>query len=85
MRQYRSLQVKAREVSSMNVGIVKEWVWRERSSADVAHPARMLVADTVKSRARTKLEGSTSGQHWWVIVRYFFFHGRRGECREMLK
>ena len=68
----------------MNIGIVKEWVWRERSSVDVAHPAKILVADTVKSRAGTKLEGSISGRHWQVIVRYFF-HRRRGECREMLK
>ena len=37
----------------MNVRIVEEWVWRERSSVDVAHPAKMLVADTVKSRVRT--------------------------------
>jgi len=36
----------------MNVMIVVEWMWRERSIADAAHPGRMLVMDNVGSRAR---------------------------------
>ena len=34
---------------------------------DAAHPARMMVADTVRPGARAELEGSTGGQRWWVI------------------
>ena len=40
----------------MNVVGVLKWVWRERSIVDEAHSAGMLVADTVKSRARAKPE-----------------------------
>ena len=38
--------------------IVKEWAWGEKSIEDVAHPAGMLAADTLRSRARAKLERS---------------------------
>ena len=31
---------------------------------DEGHSARMLVADTVKSRARAKPEGGAGGQRW---------------------
>jgi len=34
---------------------------------DAAHPARVMVAITVRSGARAKLEGNTGGQRWWVI------------------
>jgi len=34
---------------------------------DAAHAARVMVADTVRSGARAKLEGSAGGQRWWVI------------------
>jgi len=40
----------------MNVAIVKEGMWQERSMEDVAHPARILVAGTIRSRVRAKLE-----------------------------
>lgn len=45
----------------MNAVVVLEWVWRERSIVDGAHLAGMLVADTVKSRAKATPEESTGG------------------------
>ena len=44
---------------------------------DAAHPARMLVVDISRSRARTKLEGSTGGQRWWVIDIFSLFYEPR--------
>ena len=80
----RSQQVKAREVSCTNVVIGLKWVWRERGIVNAAHSGGMLVADTVRSGTKAKLEGSTSGQRWRVIDtgRSLFFHGRRGECEK---
>jgi len=34
-----------------------EWACCERSVVDAAHPARMMVTDTVRSGARAKLGG----------------------------
>jgi len=45
----------------MNVVVVLKWVWPERSIVDEAHPAAMLVADTIKSGARAKPEGGAGG------------------------
>lgn len=54
------MPVKAREVGSANLAIVVKLVWRERRIVDRAHPARMLVVDTVRSRGgRGKLGGAT--------------------------
>ena len=39
--------------------VVLKWAWLERSTVDEAHSTGMLVADTVKSRVRAKLEEST--------------------------
>jgi len=49
---------------------------------NAAHSGGILVADTVRSGTKAKLEGSTSRQRWRVIDRSFFFHERRGECEE---
>jgi len=48
----RGLQVKAREVSSMNVVIVLKWAWREGGIVDAAHPAKMLLLDIVRPIAK---------------------------------
>jgi len=52
---------------------------------DAAHPAGMLVADTVRSGAKAELEGSIGGQRGRVIDKSFFFHGRRFECEKCSK
>ena len=65
----------------MNVVIVKEWVWGEKSIEDVAHPARMLAPGTLRSRARAKLERSAGSQRWWVLDLPSSTAG--GECGEM--
>ena len=66
----------------MNVVVLK-WVWWERSIVDEAHPSGILVAGTVKSRARAKLEESTGGWCWWVMG--ISSAGAERERREMLK
>jgi len=38
---------------------VLRWVLQERNIVDTAHPARMLVVGTVRSRERAKLKGAT--------------------------
>jgi hypothetical protein len=48
----RSQQVKAREVSRMNVVIGLKWVWRERGIVNAARPGGILVADTRVSAPR---------------------------------
>ena len=49
---------------------------------NAARSGGMLVADTVRSGTKAKLEGSTRGQRRGVIDKYFFFHVRRGECEK---
>ena len=49
---------------------------------DAVHSGGTLAADTAKSGTKAKLEGNTNGQHWRLIDRSFFFHGRRGECEK---
>ena len=44
---------------------------------DAAHPAKMLVVDIARSRARAKLEGSTGSQRWWEIDIFSLFHEPR--------
>jgi len=51
----------------MNVVIGLKWVWRERGIVNVVHSGGMLVADTVRSGTKAKLEGSTNGQRWRVV------------------
>jgi len=51
----------------MNVVIGVKWVWRERGIVNAARSSGLLVADTVRSGTKAKLEGSTSGQRRRVI------------------
>ena len=66
----------------MNVVIGLKWMRRERGIVNAADSGGMLAADTAKPGTKTKPEGNTSGQHWPVIDRSFFFQGRRGECEK---
>ena len=65
----------------MNVVVLKG-VWWERSIVDETHPSGILVARTVKSRARAKLEESTGGWCWWVMGISSTGAGAGGEHRE---
>ena len=54
----RSSQVKAREVSSLKVVIMLRWAWREGGIVDAAHPAKTLLVDIVRPRARANWGGA---------------------------
>jgi len=50
------------DVTSGDLVIVLRWVLQERNIVDTAHPARMLVVGTVRSREGGQIEGGNSGQ-----------------------